>query len=147
MLRLGRSRLVSSELYIDPVGAYIRHGDTTYYRDGVLYGTVLPDAEVVAERSMPTLWSSVVVNYRKKPVEVQAIQLLPDNADEIAEWCGGSVVEEIDPIDDTKRYVGVNIPTLEGVMRASENDYVIKGVKGEFYPCKPEIFAATYEIC
>lgn len=37
------------------------------------------------------------------------------------------------------------IPTLEGVMEASEGDYIIKGVKGEFYPCKPDIFEATYE--
>ena len=40
---------------------------------------------------------------------------------------------------------GAVIPTLEGVMRASLGDWIIKGVKGEFYPCKPDIFAATYD--
>ena len=40
---------------------------------------------------------------------------------------------------------GVNIHTLEGVMRADPGDWIIKGIKGEFYPCKPDIFAATYE--
>ena len=94
----------------------------------------------------PTLWSSIVNNYRKKPVEVQAIQLALGNAGEVAVWCGGVVVEEIDPEDDNVRYVAVNIPTLEGVMRASEDDYVIKGTKGEFYPCKPDIFADIYDL-
>ena len=51
----------------------------------------------------------------------------------------------IDPEDNTKRYVGLNIPTLEGVMRASEGDYVIKSTRGEFYPCKAGIFYETYE--
>jgi hypothetical protein len=41
--------------------------------------------------------------------------------------------------------MGMTIPTLEGVMLARENDYIIKGVLGEFYPCKPDIFEATYE--
>lgn len=41
--------------------------------------------------------------------------------------------------------IGLNIPTLEGVMVASENDWIIKGVNGEFYPCKPDIFEKAYE--
>ena len=41
--------------------------------------------------------------------------------------------------------IGLDIPTLEGLMHADENDWIIKGVKGEFYPCKPDIFEATYE--
>jgi hypothetical protein len=41
--------------------------------------------------------------------------------------------------------VSVEIPTMEGLMRADRGDYVIRGVKGEFYPCKPDIFALTYE--
>jgi hypothetical protein len=41
--------------------------------------------------------------------------------------------------------VWIEIPTLEGVMRANYGDYIIKGVQGEFYPCKPDIFEATYE--
>jgi len=95
---------------------------------------------------IPTLWSSIVINYRKKPVEVQAIQLTLGNAEEVAVWCGGVVIEEIDPVDSDKKWVGINIPTLEGVMRASEDDYIIKGTKGEFYPCKPGPFADTFEL-
>jgi hypothetical protein len=45
----------------------------------------------------------------------------------------------------TMGWVGLVIPTLEGNMLAVENDYVIKGVHGEFYPCKPDIFKETYE--
>jgi len=41
--------------------------------------------------------------------------------------------------------IGMKIPTLEGVMKAEENDFIIKGIKGELYPCKPDIFEATYE--
>ena len=72
--------------------------------------------------------------YRKKPVVVEAVQLTEENFNEAEEWCDGC------PVTD-----GVLIFTLEGDMRASIGDYIIKGVKGEFYPCKPDIFEATYE--
>lgn len=136
----------SEDVYVDPARAYVVYDGVTYYRDGVLYGTVLPEAEYNEEHEMPTLWSLIVVKYRKRQVEVEAIQLRKDNAEEIAQWCGGLVVEEIDPQDETHWWVGVNIPTLEGTLRASENDYVIKGTRGEFYPCKPEIFNEIYEV-
>jgi hypothetical protein len=83
--------------------------------------------------------------YRKKPVVIDAMQYLGKNAAVVAKWCGGEVttdrVDEDD--DDVTQYV--RIETLEGAMLAAPGDYVIKGVKGEFYPCKPDIFAATYE--
>lgn len=82
--------------------------------------------------------------YRKKAVTVEANKLTKDNAEAVALWCGGNLVDEFDAITGDK-FVGINIPTLEGVMRASEGDFIIKGVQGEFYPCKPGIFAATYE--
>lgn len=81
--------------------------------------------------------------YRKKPVEIEAVQLTYDTLNEAAnfvasdQFAGGGA--------DSERGVYVDIRTLEGVMRASEGDWIIKGVKGEFYPCKPDIFAATYE--
>jgi hypothetical protein len=83
--------------------------------------------------------------YQKKPVIVQATQLSPATAKDLAEWCGGQLVEELDAEDPSKKFVAINIPTLEGVMRASEGDFVIKGVKGEFYPCKADIFEDTYQ--
>ena len=87
--------------------------------------------------------------YRKRPVVIEAIQLIVgdgrDNSLYVARWCGGRVVTEAKPSDHTDVATWVDIPTLEGVMRASVRDWVIKGVQGEFYPCKPDIFAATYE--
>lgn len=83
--------------------------------------------------------------FRKKPVEIEAMELRQDNPDTVADWCGGRSIYDPKASDPTDVYVGVDIPTLEGVMRASVGDWVIRGVKGEFYPCKPDIFAATYE--
>lgn len=76
--------------------------------------------------------------YRKKPVTIEARQLTR-NALDICRWVNSSGGEA------TINPRGVIIDTLEGRMQAYERDYVIKGVKGEFYPCKPDIFEATYE--
>jgi hypothetical protein len=81
--------------------------------------------------------------YRKKPVEVEARQLGNDYDEDCAiiGWCGGRAVGIDDEVGD-----GVlAIDTLEGTMLAEHGDWIIKGAKGEFYPCKPDIFAATYE--
>lgn len=79
--------------------------------------------------------------YRKKPVAVEARQLTVFNLDELEEWCGGHVIG----FQQAAKYRTIAIPTLEGVMQAAIGDWIIKGVKGEFYPCKPDIFEATYE--
>lgn len=79
--------------------------------------------------------------YRKKPVVIEAMKLEIGNGVKIARWVaesGGHVV--YDGRDGT-----VTISTLEGNMLASVGDWIIQGVQGEFYPCKPDIFAATYE--
>jgi hypothetical protein len=74
--------------------------------------------------------------YRKKPVVIEA-----------REWTGGNAVSLIDWIGDAASQDGSSliIHTLEGDHEASLGDMIIRGVKGEFYPCKPDIFAATYE--
>lgn len=83
-----------------------------------------------------------MTKFRKKTAEIEArwiggyTDLLGENG--IAAWCGGMVAQE----DPGPAYL--LIPTLEGMMRADIHDWVIKGV-GEFYPCKPDIFEATYE--
>lgn len=84
--------------------------------------------------------------FRKKPVVIEAAQLGVDyDTDcEIMGWCGGEPVGDIDEERDYDGAIMV-IPTLEGEMRAEPGDWIIKGVKGEFYPCKPDIFEATYE--
>lgn len=75
--------------------------------------------------------------FRKKPVVIEAIKVTPLNIEEIERFVGG---------DFGKNDTGDNvIATLEGAMKISMGDYVIKGVNGEFYPCKPDIFEKTYE--
>ena len=79
----------------------------------------------------------MVQKYKKKPVVIEAIQLTLFNFDEVEEFVGGD-------IGKNKKGETV-IATLEGAMVCSINDYIIKGVKGEFYPCKPDIFQQTYD--
>ena len=90
--------------------------------------------------------------YRKKPVVVDALQLTRANAVKVYEWVHGCTAIKTDMDlyrwDDYLSIIerkGMKIPTLEGEMTASMGDYIIKGVQGEFYPCKPDIFEKTYE--
>ena len=81
---------------------------------------------------------TIATKYRKKPVVIEAMLLGYGNMHEVTVWCGGNpVIAVADP--------HINIVTLEGTMRAELGDFIIRGVQGEFYPCKPDIFAATYE--
>ncbi len=73
--------------------------------------------------------------FTKKPVTIEAVQFNGPNFGEIEAFVGGAA---------EFRGGELVIATLEGAMRASPGDWIIKGVKGEFYPCKPDIFAATY---
>ena len=86
--------------------------------------------------------------YRKKPVVIEAMQVLDDlrNHVEIRRWAESTTPEgEQIPVSITAFDSTMVIHTLEGDMRASIGDYVIRGVQGEFYPCKSDIFEATYE--
>lgn len=76
-----------------------------------------------------------MAKYRKKPVVIEAVQFNGKNYMEILFFVG-----------KLKTGGGIRIETLEGTMEASAGDWIIKGVKGEFYPCKPDIFEATYEL-
>lgn len=78
----------------------------------------------------------MIKNYKTKPCEIQAVQWTGDNYDEIREFAGEHVAN-----------LGyeLSILTLEGVMIASKDDYIIKGLRGEFYPCKPDVFHKKYE--
>ena len=76
--------------------------------------------------------------FRKKPVVIEAWRNVPGISDMFPDWMkAGSITASDDG--------SLNIVTLEGVMRADPGDWTIRGVKGELYPCKPDIFAATYE--
>ena len=85
-----------------------------------------------------------MAQYRKKPVVIEAIQFNGKNAEEIEQWSNNNV--KAGPVsEDTLTRAYLEIETLEGTMTAQPNDYVIKGVNGEFYPCKPDIFEKTYD--
>ena len=86
------------------------------------------------------------MKFRKKPVVIDAILWDGTNQKEIATLNIGSgrdLVFEDDFLEDNPVVI---IETLEGKMRANKGDWIIKGVKGELYPCKPDIFEATYEM-
>ena len=95
------------------------------------------------------------MKFRKRPVVIEAQQLGSDDARPIVRWVtdnGGRcwTGEHVEQINGRNHYPfagaqSVFIKTLEGDMRADPGDWVIRGVQGEFYPCKPDIFTATYE--
>lgn len=97
----------------------------------------------------------MVGKYRKRPVTIEAVRVpaleefnslgaavFVETVVNIASWCGGRS-HMVDPPAGFQP--GIYISTLEGQMRADPGDWIIKGVQGEFYPCKPNIFADTYE--
>lgn len=78
------------------------------------------------------------MKYRKKPVVIEAVR-----------WTGSITPEMEDLLGEVKvlpKGSSLLIPTLEGVMEARRGDYIIRGVNGELYPCKPDIFKKTYEL-
>jgi len=85
----------------------------------------------------------MIKQYRKKAIEVEAIQFINDDADiicAISDFVGETLSVDYGVIPPV-----LKIHTLEGIMQAIPGDWIIKGVKGEFYPCKSEIFELTYE--
>ena len=86
---------------------------------------------------------------RKKPVEIECIKFTGDNISELKNFVGDDLVVSFLQIDDPwsgQSDPDFSIRTLEGDMKISKGDFIIKGVNGEFYPCKPEIFEKTYEV-
>lgn len=89
-----------------------------------------------------------MARYRKKPVVIEAFQL---GLGPIPDWfmdkvSTNDIILRAERLAHSSPLVGADIKTLEGVMRADAGDFYIKGVAGEIYPCKKEIFAATYEV-
>jgi hypothetical protein len=94
--------------------------------------------------------------YRKKPVVIEAMELRGGSAYEVYQWIEGHIGSTHPAMDDSRDESGLGVTidpadgklvirTLEGDMKADLGDFIIKGVQGEFYPCKPDIFAKTYE--
>ncbi len=96
-----------------------------------------------------------MAKYRKKPVVVEAVKLGWDTWSEVCNfvdeksfgvgvWLDDTTKEEL-PEGKTSNTMGLRIKTPEGMMLAKQGDYIIKGIAGEFYPCKADIFEQTYE--
>lgn len=88
----------------------------------------------------------MIGKYVKRPVEIEAVEFTPNSIEECLKFIHG-YIEDVDSsiIDHVHRESAIYIDTLEGRMKACFGDYIIKGVKGEFYPCKPDVFLLTYQ--
>jgi len=84
-----------------------------------------------------------MAKFRKRPVVVEAVQLTWENWRAVCDFV--SVPENGIGIIEDMPAIAMMVQTLEGPVKATEGDWIIKGVKGEFYPCKPDIFAMTYD--
>lgn len=89
----------------------------------------------------------MIKKFRKKPVVIEAIQFTGkwNNYDEISDFIGEPKLGYTEDMEDLPNTLSIN--TLEGYVRADVGDWIIKGVKGEVYPCKPGIFDMVYEDC
>lgn len=89
----------------------------------------------------------MIKQYRKKPVVIEAVEINVKTEFEVQRWSSGTVYSSpvLEPTEHNPSGVYWQIDTLEGIMTAISGDFIIKGVNGEFYPCKPDIFAKTYE--
>lgn len=81
--------------------------------------------------------------FRKKPVEIQAMQFIGSNWKDCLDFIEADQNPEEFKDDPDPDFL--YIETLEGTMEAHKGDFIIRGIQGEFYPCKPDIFAETYE--
>jgi hypothetical protein len=84
------------------------------------------------------------MKFRKKPVVIEAVQFTEKTFQECLTFLSDNALLALNT-DDKDNLGFIEIKTLEGTMMAKFNDWIIKGVNGEFYPCKPDIFEKTYE--
>ncbi|MFB5623347.1 MAG: hypothetical protein ACE5RP_00300 [Nitrosopumilus sp.] len=86
----------------------------------------------------------MIKKFKKKPVVIEAIQWNGNNNEEVVDFIGWDNLNA--EFKENESDVNFSISTLKGDMKVSMGDWVIKGIKGEFYTCKPEIFEETYEL-
>ena len=91
----------------------------------------------------------MIKKYCRKPIVVEAIQWTGNNTDEVLEFGRGKIKHRQYKYSPNGKDIlygeELYVETLEGELRANKGDYIIKGVRGEFYPCKPDIFEKIYE--
>jgi len=83
----------------------------------------------------------MINKWRKKPVVIEAVKFTFENSDEVMKWCGGSYWS----MAPFRAITGMTMKTLNGPVNVEYGEYVIQGIAGEFYPCKPDIFSKSYE--
>lgn len=83
------------------------------------------------------------MKYKTKPCEIEAVEFRKDNWGEVRKFTEGKVLSFT--VDQQTNIAYCNIETLEGIMLATEGDFIIRGLRGEYYPCKPEVFHKKYE--
>lgn len=102
---------------------------------------VEPNKPVAIQHTVAESFLNVAIEkYTKKPIEIKAIRLTVENIYRVAEWCKATEVTVF-----TTAGGNIKIATLEGIMQADIGDFIIQGIKGEFYPCKADIFIASYD--
>lgn len=87
-----------------------------------------------------------MANYRKLPVVIEAMRFTDEDKEKVLRWVSGWELHNSWASFDNDGNPCIKIETLEGVMSAGIGDWIIKGVTGEYYPCKNDIFCATYEL-
>lgn len=97
---------------------------------------------IIKEINRTNLSNGIINKYRKKPIVIEAIQF-NDNLNDVCNFVGLNLDFEFSTNGGVYE---IKIPTLEGIMTAIKGDYIIKGINGEFYPCKEEIFLKTYDL-
>lgn len=85
-----------------------------------------------------------MAKYRKRPVVIEAVEFDGENFEEVISFLAGRPCPKGSSVKRDTENNAMFISTLEGEMRADAGDYIIVGVKGEIYPCKPDIFESTY---
>lgn len=99
----------------------------------------------------------MIKKYKTKPVEIEAIEYDGNNIEQIKKFLGNNFIKKTKTIEMhipceesifpvPVPYIAYYIRTLEGDMKISKGDYIIKGIEGEFYPCKPDVFKQKYEL-
>ena len=87
-----------------------------------------------------------MAKFKKKPVTIEAVQWKNGKVSEVTEWISEALYKDPKEVGAIMRFKDeIRIFTLEGHMTAIDGDYIIRGVEGELYPCKPEIFKKTYD--
>jgi len=104
----------------------------------IIFNKIKDDKSIFPRLALTRFKENNVMKFRKKPIAVDAFKFRIDN-------CPDWFIDEVSKNTIITTETGCHINTLEGFMTAQTGDYIIKGIKGEIYPCKPDIFAATYD--